>query len=182
MSCSSPPRNHYLGITLKTTNIQLPITGTQLSKLRIGDKVFLTGELLTARDETHKKLMELINNSEPLPLNLSTTALFYCGPSPTPIGKVCGAIGPTTSSRMDTWTPLLLDFGLKVMIGKGERSQAVTQAIKQSGAVYLTCIGGAAAYLARHIVSCETFLWPELGAEAIFKLSVVNFPAYVAIV
>jgi len=167
---------------MKTTSIQLPLTDTLISKLRIGDKVLLTGELLTARDETHKKLLEYIDNGKPLPFNLSTTTLFYCGPSPTPLGKVCGAIGPTTSSRMDFWTPSLLKLGLKVMIGKGDRSREVTQAIKQSNAVYLTCIGGVAAYLARHIVSCETFLWPELGAEAIFKLTVVNFPAYVAIV
>ncbi len=162
--------------------IDLPFTSDKLSKLKVGDKVMLSGEILTARDAAHQRMMMLFDMYGKLPFDLATTTLFYCGPSPTPPGKKCGAMGPTTSARMDVWTPKLIEQGLKVTMGKGERTKKLEELIRKSGSLYLVCLGGSAAYLARHIVSCETFLWPELGTEAIYKLVVKDFPAYVAIV
>ncbi len=162
--------------------IRLPFSEINILELKIGDKVLLSGEILTARDAAHKRIVQLLDGGEGLPFDLSTTTLFYCGPSPSLSGRACGAIGPTTSSRMDLWTPRLMDAGLRVMIGKGERSSEVKERIERHGGLYLISIGGAAAYMARRVVSCETFLWPDLGAEAIHRLIVKDFPAYVAIV
>lgn len=162
--------------------IQLPLNDSDYYKLNIGDKVLLSGMVYTARDAAHKKLIALVEEGSLLPIDLSNNAIFYCGPSPTPSGKVCGAIGPTTSSRMDIYTIPLLELGLKVMIGKGERSIEVYRAIQEHKAVYLSCLGGVSALLSQSIVSCETFLWPELGAEAIHRLIVKDLPAYVTIV
>ena len=163
-------------------NLHLPLGEAEISSLRVGDKVLLTGEMITARDAAHKKILAALNAGEELPFDLSRTALFYCGPSPAPAGKVCGAIGPTTSSRMDKWTPALLAAGLRVMIGKGERDEIVNSAIRKYGALYLVAVGGASAILASKVVSCETLAWPELGTEAVYKLQVVNFPVYVSYV
>lgn len=162
--------------------IALPFSETSISLLKVGDKVLLSGELLTARDAAHKRLIQILERGEALPFELPCTTLFYCGPSPSLNGKACGAIGPTTSARMDVWTPRLMDAGIRVMMGKGERSAPVNECIRNHRGLYLVCVGGAAAYLARRVVSCETFLWPELGAEAIYKLVVKDFPAYVAVV
>jgi len=167
---------------MKIHNYTLPLSPEQISELEIGDKVLLSGVIYTARDQAHKRMLSLLNEGKELGFDLSETAIFYCGPSPKAAGQVCGAIGPTTSSRMDKLTLPLLEAGLKVMIGKGERSLEVNQAIHELGAVYLTAIGGVSAVLSRCIVSCETFLWPELGAEAVYRLSVREFPCYVAIV
>jgi fumarate hydratase subunit beta len=162
--------------------LTLPIGIQDIEKLTAGDKVMLSGTIYTARDAAHRRLINLITEGSPLPIDLPSSAIFYCGPSPTPSGKICGAIGPTTSSRMDPYTIQLLQYGLRVMIGKGERSPMVAEGIKKYGAVYLSCLGGISALLSQSIVSCETFLWPELGAEAIFKLNVCNLPTYVSIV
>ena len=162
--------------------LKLPLSAPDISALKAGDKVYLSGEIFTARDQAHKRIVKAIEESRPLLLDLRETAIFYCGPSPAAPGKVCGAIGPTTSSRMDGLTLPLLEQGLKVMIGKGERSEEVARAIKEYGAVYLTAIGGVSAVLARSIVSCETFLWPDLGAEAVYRMVVKDLPCYVAIV
>lgn len=166
---------------MKIHNLSLPLSPAILSSLETGDKVLLSGTIYTARDQAHKRLAEIIQLGEPLPWNLSLGAIFYCGPSPTPPGKICGAVGPTTSSRMDRYTTLLLENGLKVILGKGERSPEVMESIRQHNALYLSVIGGVAGLLSQHIVSCETFLWPELGAEAVYRLNVLNFPAYVTI-
>ncbi|MDD4309123.1 MAG: FumA C-terminus/TtdB family hydratase beta subunit [Candidatus Cloacimonetes bacterium] len=166
-------------------NIQklvLPLSLQDISQLKQGDKALLTGILLTARDAAHKRLAECISNKQELPFDLRESTIFYCGPSPTPDGKICGAVGPTTSSRMDKWTPLLLEHGLRAMIGKGERSEAVQNEIRRMGSIYFVAVGGISAYLTRHIVSCETYLWEELGTEAIYRLRVVDFPVYVSIV
>lgn len=158
--------------------LNLPLTPEDIAKIRQGDKVLLSGELFTARDAAHKRLMDCIAEGEELPFDLSKIALFYCGPSPAKEGKTCGAVGPTTSSRMDAYTPALLKEGLKVMIGKGDRSKKVMEAIRASGAIYLSAVGGISAVLSSTIVSCETFLWEDLGAEAIFRFLVKDFPCY----
>jgi fumarate hydratase subunit beta len=167
---------------MKIHQYTLPLSPEQISELEIGDKVLLSGVIYTARDQAHKRMLSLLNEGKELGFDLSVTAIFYCGPSPKAEGQVCGAIGPTTSSRMDKLTLPLLEAGLKVMIGKGERSSEVNEAIHEHGAVYLTAIGGVSAVLSRCIVSCETLLWPELGAEAVYRLSVRELPCYVAIV
>lgn len=162
--------------------LTLPVSSEHIQSLRIGDKILLSGVIYTARDQAHKLLADIINRRETLPLELSNTALFYCGPSPTPPGKICGAIGPTTSARMDAYTPLLLEHGLRVMIGKGPRGLEVEIAIQEQGALYLVCVGGISAVLSRCVVSCETYLWPQLGAEAVYRLAVQDLPCYVALV
>lgn len=167
---------------MKVHEFKLPLSAEDIQKLKEGDKVLLNGVIYTARDQAHKKMIELIEKGQGLPFDLSKTAIFYCGPSPKAPGKVCGAIGPTTSSRMDGLTLPLLEQGLKVMIGKGERNAECERQIREHRAVYLTAIGGVSALLARTIVSCETFLWEELGAEAVFRLEVRGLPCYVGIV
>ncbi|MDY0150679.1 MAG: FumA C-terminus/TtdB family hydratase beta subunit [Candidatus Cloacimonas sp.] len=167
---------------MNTHGLTIPLSSSAFAKLSVGDKVLLSGSLFTARDEAHKKLVQYLKEGRDIGFSLNDSVLFYCGPSPIPAGKICGAVGPTTSARMDKWTPILLDHGLRVMLGKGERSTEVVTAIHEHKALYLTSIGGISALLSRCIVSCETFLWPELGPEAIFKLTVKDFPAYVAIV
>ncbi|PKN72845.1 MAG: fumarate hydratase [Candidatus Cloacimonetes bacterium HGW-Cloacimonetes-3] len=162
--------------------IELPLKPSDKALLRVGDKVLLSGEIFTARDAAHARLERLMITAQPLPFDLSETSLFYCGPSPKPEGKVCGAIGPTTSTRMDRYTPLLIDHGLRVMIGKGERSSTVKQSILSHHAVYMVCVGGVSALMAQSIVSCETYAWGELGAEAIYRLVVKDLPAYIAII
>ena len=164
---------------MKIYRFTLPLCPADISQLNISDKVLLSGCLFTARDAAHKRMVEIIQRGEKLPLDLAETTLFYCGPSPARPGNVCGAIGPTTSSRMDVYTPILIQNGLRVMIGKGERSLEVQKAIMDFGAVYFIMSGGISAYLSQHIISCETFLWQELGPEAIYKLWVKDIPVYV---
>ncbi|HQQ67859.1 MAG TPA: FumA C-terminus/TtdB family hydratase beta subunit [Candidatus Cloacimonadota bacterium] len=165
---------------MKIHKFTLPLDPEQIASLEIGDKVLLSGVIYTARDQAHKRMLKLLAADQDLAFDLRETAIFYCGPSPKAEGQVCGAIGPNTSSRMDKLTVPLLEAGLKVMIGKGERNSEVNEAIHEHGAVYLTAIGGVSAVLSRCIVSCETFLWPDLGAEAVYRLSVIDLPCYVA--
>lgn len=167
---------------MRVHRIKLPITKEVLQTLQCGDKLLLSGEIYTARDQAHKRFIEMLESGDSLGFELSQTAIFYCGPSPRAEGDICGAIGPTTSYRMDALTKPLLNAGLKVMIGKGERRADVTQEIRAHGALYLTAVGGVSAVLTRCIVSCETFLWPELGAEAVYRMIVSDLPCYVAIV
>ena len=162
---------------MRIIKIELPLKSEEIKMFTIRDKLLISGVLYTARDQAHLRLNQLIKEGKPLPFNLADSALFYCGPAPTPPGKVCGAIGPTTSARMDKYTPLLLEKGLRVMIGKGERSKEVTEEISKYDAVYFICVGGISALLAQSVVSCETFCWKELDAEAIFRLVVKDFPA-----
>lgn len=164
---------------MKTYDLTLPLSTADIAKLNRNDKVLLTGCLYTARDATHKRIVNILQKGEKLPFNLADVALFYCGPSPIRPGNICGAIGPTTSARMDIYTPFLIQNGLKVMIGKGDRSPEVQKAITEYGAVYFIMPGGISAYLSQHIVSCETFLWQDLGPEAIYKLWVKDIPVYV---
>ncbi len=166
---------------MQTLKLQLPIPPDIQSTLKPGDKILLSGTLYTARDIAHARLCELIRQGQPLPLPLADSALFYCGPSPTPPGKISGAIGPTTSARMDRFTPLLLEHGLRVMIGKGPRSAEVANAIRSHGALYLVCVGGTSALLTACVVSRATFLWPELDSEAVYRLVVQDLPCYVAL-
>lgn len=164
---------------MRTHRLLLPLDPLSISEMKIGDKILLSGIVYTARDQAHGRLVALIKEGKECPIPLRETAIFYCGPSPTPFGKICGAIGPTTSSRMDVFTPVLLDAGLKIMIGKGDRSVECLTSIKEHGAVYLTAIGGVSAVLNQCIVSCETFLWDDLGAEAVYRMQVKDFPCYV---
>ncbi len=157
-----------------------PLKEEDVDKLRAGDKVTLNGYIFTARDAAHKRLVELINECKALPMPLEGQVIYYVGPSPTPPGKAIGSAGPTTSYRMDPYAPILIKHGLKGMIGKGERSGDVVEAMKKYGAVYFAATGGAAALLSKRIVKAELIAYPELGAEAINRLTVENFPVIVA--
>lgn len=166
------------GIKIK---IDPPLTDEVIEQLKAGDLVLINGYVYTARDAAHKRLVELINNNTPLPFDLKGQIIYYVGPTPAPPGKAIGSAGPTTSSRMDSYTPLLLSLGIKGMIGKGQRSEEVVKAIKKYKAVYFLATGGAGALLSRHIVSAEEIAFPELGTESIKKLLLKDFPAIVAI-
>jgi len=160
--------------------LQPPLTEADVCLLKAGDQVSLTGVIYTARDIAHKKLCEAIDAGEKLPFELEGAIIYFCGPTPARPGKVIGAAGPTTSSRMDAFSPKLIANGLKAMIGKGYRGDEVREALKKYGAVHLSTIGGAGALLSKHIVSAEVIAYEDLGAEAIRKLKVVDFPAVVA--
>jgi len=159
--------------------IHTPLTAEICASLRAGDMVLLTGDVYTARDAAHRRLYEALVKGLPLPIDLSTTTIFYAAPSPTPIGKVIGSIGPTTSYRMDAFTPTLIEHGLRGMIGKGNRSPAVVEAIRQYKAVYFGAIGGIAALTAQCVEHMELVAYEDLGPEAIRKLSVIDFPVIV---
>lgn len=164
---------------LKLFRISPPLTDDQIYRLRSGDRGFITGVIYTARDATHKKLFELLSTNRELPIDLRGQIIFYAGPTPAKPGNVIGSIGPTTSSRLDLYTPALLAYGLKGMIGKGERNNVVKEAIKKYKAVYFATIGGASALLAKTIKKAEIVAYPELGPEAIYKLEVIDFPVIV---
>ena len=167
---------------MKAKKISLPLSGTEVSRLKSGDRVLISGELFTARDAVHQRFHDLLSKGCKLPVDLKGQTLFYAGPAPAPRGKVIGSIGPTTSGRMDAYTPLLLaKAGLKAMIGKGRRSPEVIQAIKKHQAVYFAATGGAAALLAQTVIKAETVLFAELGPEAVLKLTVKDLPAVVAV-
>jgi len=159
--------------------LKLPLDRTKVSILRAGQWVRLSGRLLTGRDRTHKRLCELIRRKQPLPVNLAGQLIYYVGPSPAPPGHVVGAAGPTTSYRMDAYTPDILDQGVLGLMGKGKRSIEVRQAIKDHGAVYLATIGGAGAYLSRAIKSARVIAFDDLGPEAMYEFVVEDFPAVV---
>lgn len=160
--------------------LQPPLSEKMVRELRAGDEVLISGVVYTARDAAHKKLCQLIDAGKKLPFPLEGAIIYFVGPTPARPGKVIGAAGPTTSSRMDAFSPILIANGLKAMIGKGYRGQAVRDALKKYGAVHLSTIGGAGALLSKHIVAAEVIAYEELGTEAIQKLEVVDFPAIVA--
>ncbi|MFO7570056.1 MAG: FumA C-terminus/TtdB family hydratase beta subunit [Smithellaceae bacterium] len=160
-------------------SIRTPLSAGVCASLRAGDMVLLTGEVYTARDVAHRRLYEALKKGLPLPMDLSTATIFYAAPSPTPVGSVIGSIGPTTSYRMDAFTPTLIEHGLKAMIGKGNRSPAVVEAIKKHGAVYFGAIGGIAALTARCVKKVELVAYEDLGPEAIRRLTVVDLPLVV---
>lgn len=159
--------------------ITTPLTDEVVRELRIGDEVSLSGVVYQARDAAHKRLVSLMEAGEPLPFDLEGAVVYYMGPSPAKPGSVIGSAGPTTSGRMDAYAPRLIEQGLKGMIGKGLRGDAVKQAMIDHAAVYFAATGGAGALLAQRIVANEVIAWPELGAEALARLEVVDFPAIV---
>jgi fumarate hydratase subunit beta len=161
--------------------ILFPLTEETIKSLKAGDNLLLSGTLYVARDAAHKRLVEQLDRGEPLPFDIKDQTLYYMGPTPAPPGKVIGAAGPTTSKRMDPFTPRLLAAGLKGMIGKGVRSQEVKDAMKKHGAVYLAAIGGAGALISRSIVKAEVIAYPDLGPEAVLKIEVKDFPATVIV-
>jgi len=157
-----------------------PLARDAVLGLRAGDAVHLTGIVYTARDAAHQRLIALIEAEKPLPIDLEGQVIYYCGPTPAPPGRPIGSAGPTTSSRMDTYAPVLHAHGVMATIGKGPRSEAVRAVLVERGAVYLVAVGGAGALLAQHVEACEVVAFPELGPEAIRKLTVRDFPAIVA--
>ena len=161
--------------------IKAPIDDEVVNSLKAGDYVYITGTIYTARDAAHKRMYEAINNGESIPFELKNNIIYYLGPSPAREGQVIGSAGPTTSSRMDKYTPLLLEHGLKGMIGKGKRSNEVIKSMHKNNAVYFAAIGGAGALLSKCITSSEVVAYEDLGTEAIRKLTVENFPVIVVI-
>ncbi|KGM97608.1 Fe-S-containing hydro-lyase [Clostridium botulinum] len=159
--------------------VDLPLTEENIKKLKIGDKVELYGVIYTARDVAHSRLVELIKKHENLPIELKGQVIFYVGPAPAKPGKVIGSAGPTTSYRMDGFTPILLDNGLKGMIGKGPRSKEVKKSIVKNKAIYFSAVGGAGALIAKSIKKSTLIAYPDLGPEAIRRLEVEGFPAIV---
>lgn len=162
-------------------HIHTPITEEVTEELRAGDYVYITGEIYVARDAAHKRMMEALDSGKDLPIPVKNAVIYYMGPSPAREGNVIGSSGPTTASRMDRYTPLLLDLGLKAMIGKGKRTQEVKDAIIRNKAVYFGAVGGAGALLSKCIKSSEIICYDDLGAEAIRKLYIENFPAIVVV-
>lgn len=161
--------------------IKTPLITEEIRKLRVGDRVLINGMLYTARDAAHQKLKEAVNKGDKLPLPLRGQVIYYTGPTPASPGHPLGSCGPTTSSRMDSFVPLLLREGLKGMIGKGDRSPEVIQSIKKYQAIYFIAVGGAGALLAGRIQRAEVVAYKDLGPEAIYRLEVVDFPVLVAI-
>jgi len=156
-----------------------PLTAEAVEKLRIGQRVLLNGKVYTGRDAAHKKLVELLENGEELPIELKDQVIYYVGPSPAKPGNVIGSAGPTTSGRMDAYAPKLIAQGLRGMIGKGKRAPEVIKAMKHHKAVYFAAVGGAAALISKRIKSCKVVAYPELGPEAIHELEVEDFPVIV---
>lgn len=153
-----------------------PVTRENLAPLEAGDTVLLSGTVYTARDAAHKRMMELLDAGEGLPFPVEGSALYYVGPTPERPGQVIGSAGPTTSGRMDAYSPRLLDLGQAVMIGKGARSQAVKEAVVRNGAVYLAALGGAGALMAASVRELEVICWEDLGCEAVRRLEVTDMP------
>lgn len=168
-------------ILFMNKQIQAPISNEAARGLKSGDYVYISGTIYTARDAAHKRMYESLQDNKGLPLSLENNIIYYMGPSPARDGRAIGSAGPTTSSRMDKYTPSLLDLGLKGMIGKGKRSGAVKEAIIRNGAVYFAAVGGAGALLSKSIVASEVIAYDDLGTEAIRKLQVVDFPVIVVI-
>jgi len=163
-------------IVLKT-----PLTDEDLERLKTGDRVFINGVIYTARDAAHKRMIELLDSGQELPFDIRGQVIYYAGPAPAKPGAVIGSCGPTTSYRMDVYTPKLIESGLKGMIGKGTRSREVKESMMVHKAVYFAAIGGVGALLAKTVKEAEVIAYPDLGPEAIRRLVVEDFPAIVAI-
>ena len=162
-------------------HINAPITSDEARRLHVGDYVYITGTIYTARDAAHKRMAEALDEGKELPFDVKNNIIYYMGPSPAREGRPIGSAGPTTASRMDKYAPDLLDLGLTGMIGKGKRSSAVIDAIVRNGAVYFAAVGGAGAILSQRIKSSEVIAYDDLGTEAIRKLYVEDFPVIVVI-
>jgi len=164
---------------MKVVKITTPLDDKTVISLEAGDQVFINGVIYSARDSAHKRMVEALDKKEKLPLEIKDQIIYYMGPAPAKPGYATGSAGPTTSGRMDPYSPRLMAEGLKGMIGKGNRSQSVKDAIKQYGAVYFAAIGGAGALISKSIKKSEVIAYDDLGAEAIRRLEVENFPATV---
>ena len=160
-------------------HITLPITEKIAEKLTSGDYVYLSGEMYVARDAAHKRMMEVLDRGEELPIDIKDATIYYMGPSPAREGRPIGSAGPTTASRMDKYAPRLLDLGEKAMIGKGKRTKEVLDAVVRNHVVYFAAVGGAGALLSKCITASEVVCYDDLGAEAIRKITVENFPVIV---
>lgn len=161
--------------------INAPLSKEDAAKMKAGDYVYITGTIYTARDAAHKRMYEALQNDQPLPIEMEGNVIYYMGPSPAREGRPIGSAGPTTASRMDKYAPSLLDLGLRGMIGKGKRSEAVKDAIVKNGAVYFAAVGGAGALLSKSILKSEVVAYDDLGTEAIRRLEVKDFPVIVVI-
>ena len=159
--------------------LKTPLTDADLEKLRAGDKVLLTGVIYTGRDAAHKRLFDLLQGGKPLPVDLKGQVIYYVGPAPAKPGQVIGSAGPTTSGRMDAYSPKLMETGLKGMIGKGMRRKEVVEAMKKFKAVYFAATGGAGALLAKAIKKAQVVAYEDLGPEAVSRLEVEDFPVIV---
>ncbi|MBA7669355.1 Fumarate hydratase class I, anaerobic [subsurface metagenome] len=164
---------------MQTLNVSAPLDEETIKNLKAGDQLFITGVIYVGRDAAHKRMVEALDQGKPLPFDIKGQTIYYMGPAPAKPGYPIGSAGPTTSGRMDAYSPRLMAEGLKGMIGKGMRSQAVKDAIKQYGAVYLAAIGGAGALISKSIKKSEVIAYEELGAEAVRRLEVENFPVTV---
>ena len=162
-------------------NLQAPFKKEELKELHTGDYVYISGVIYTARDAAHKRMEECLNAGQDLPIRIEDQVIYYMGPSPAREGRPIGSAGPTTASRMDKYTPKLLDLGLSAMIGKGKRSPEVLEAIVRNRAVYFAAVGGAGALLSKCIKKAEVVAYEDLGTEAIRRLEVENLPAIVVI-
>ena len=161
--------------------LSTPLEEKKIINLKAGEEVLLSGIIYTLRDQAHKKICDLIKRKKELPFDFKNQVIYYCGPTPEPPGKIIGSCGPTTSSRMDKFTIPLLSQGLKGMIGKGKRSEKVRKAIKKYRAIYFLAPSGCGAYLSKFVKKKKVFTWEELGAEAIYKLEIEDFPLIVGI-
>ena len=166
---------------MEQRSITLPLTKEVAKSLRAGETVLLSGELYTARDAAHKRLVALLDEGKPLPFDPAGQTIYYVGPAPASPGHAVGSAGPTSSYRMDAYAPRLLEVGLLGMIGKGRRNEAVIESMKRHGAVYFGAVGGAAALISRRIVSSEVIAFPNLGAEAVHRFIIRDFPVVVLI-
>ncbi len=162
-------------------HIKTPITEETTKDLKSGDYVYITGTIYVARDAAHKRMIEALEHGEELPIDIKDSTIYYMGPSPAREGRPIGSAGPTTASRMDKYAPTLLDLGQKAMIGKGKRTKEVIDAIVRNKAVYFAAIGGAGALLSKCITKSEVICYDDLGAEAIRKIEVENFPVIVVV-
>ncbi|HDH97528.1 MAG TPA: fumarate hydratase [Deltaproteobacteria bacterium] len=176
---SLPPAKCPMPLAQGVVRIELPLSKSAIQDLRAGDWVLLNGVVYTGRDQTHRRLVEMLDKGVPLPIDLKGQLIYYMGPSPAPQGRPVGSAGPTTSYRMDAYTPRMLAEGVLATMGKGRRSPEVKAFLKKHGAVYFATTGGAGAYLASCIESCELIAFPELGPEALYRMKVKDFPAIV---
>ena len=161
--------------------ITSPLSDEIIKNLRMGEQVLLSGEIYTGRDAAHKRMIELLEGGKPLPFDVHGQAIYYAGPCPAPPGRVIGSVGPTTSRRMDAYTPRLIQEGLGIMIGKGNRSNEVIEAIRKYSGVYFAAVGGAGALMALCVERAEIIAFDDLGPEAVYRLSVRDMPLVVSI-
>ncbi len=162
-------------------HITVPCTAADLAPLQVGDTVLLSGIIFTARDQAHARMVECLAAGEALPFDIEGSAIYYVGPTPERDGEIIGSAGPTTSGRMDAYSPALLALGNKIMVGKGKRNDAVKAAVVANGAVYLAALGGAGALMANSVKSLEIIAWPDLGCEAVRRLEIENMPLTVVL-